>query len=280
MTDRLRKTDIILIRHGESANNVTYATVREMFGDSLSPERYEEELEKLHNPDCGLSPKGLQQTEKLREYISSGGFRKAVSVPDEWKIFSSPMQRCLLTSQEISTAFGNKSVTVVPFLYESDGCYKAYPDNTSIGLPGMTKAEVEERFPTFTCEPGMENGWYTLSHKETRKEFNDRAQEVSDWLWQLHDQTESDRGFKTGMILSIHGNLIQSIITNLVKSSNMMLTHDNTGVAHVQLWSSDDNKIRFPAIVYTNRVDHLQNTPELVAGGAVVEDHWVQDYVA
>lgn len=279
MTDNLRKTDIILIRHGESANNVTYATVRNMFGDSLSPERYEEELEKLHNPDCGLSPKGMLQTEKLRDYIASGGF-KAVAVPDEWKIFSSPMQRCLLTSQEISTAFGSKSVTVMPFLFESDGCYKAYPDGTSVGIPGMTKAEVEERFPTFACEHGMENGWYKLSHKETRKEFNTRAEEVSDWLWQLHDQSEVERGFKTGVVLSIHGNLIQSIITNLVKSSNMMLTHDNTGFAHVQLWSSPDNKIRFPAILYTNRLDHLHSCPELVGGGAIVEDHWVQDYLA
>lgn len=280
MTDNLRKTDIILIRHGESANNVTYATVRNMFGDSLSPERYEEELEKLHNPDCGLSLKGILQTEKLRDYIASGGFSKAVAVPDEWKIFSSPMQRCLLTSQEISSSFGNKSVTVVPFLFESDGCYKAFPDNTSVGIPGMTKAEVEKRFPTFTCDPGMDNGWYTLPHKETHTEFNTRAQEVSDWLWQLHDQTESERGFKTGLILSIHGNLIQSIITNLVKSSNMMLTHDNTGFAHVQLWSSADDKVRFPAVLSTNRLDHLQGRPELIAGGAVVDDHWVQDYLA
>ena len=59
-----------------------------------------------------------------------------------------------------------------------------------------------------------------------------------------------------------------------------MLTHDNTGFAHVQLWSSEDNKIRFPAIIFTNRVDHLHSTPELIAGGAVVADHWVQDYVA
>lgn len=279
MTDSLRKTDIILLRHGESANNVTYATVRGMFGDSLSPERYEEELEKLHNPDCGLSPKGMQQTEKLREYIATGGFARTVASHDEWKIFSSPMQRCLLTSKFICSAFGNKGVTVVPFLYESDGCYKKSPDGTSVGLPGMTKAEVEERFPTFTCEAGMENGWYTLSHKETRKEFLNRAQEVSDWLWALHDQTESERGFKTGMILSIHGNLIQSIITNLVKSNNMMLTHDNTGFAHVQLWSSADNKVRFPALLYTNRVDHLHDSPELIAGGDIVADHWVEEFL-
>lgn len=279
MTGNLRKLDIILIRHGESANNCTYETVRTMFGDTLSHERFEEELGKLHNPDCALSPKGLRQTEKLRQFIASGGLSKPIVTPDEWKLFSSPMQRCLLTSQEISSAFGTKSVTVMPFLFESDGCYQPLPDNTTKGLPGMTKAEVEARFPAFECAEGMENGWFTLPHKETRQEFNTRAEKVTEWLWQLLDQSEQERGFKTGIFLSIHGNLIQSIITNLAKSSGMMLSHDNTGYAHVQLWSSEDGKIRFPAILFTNRVDHLRESPELISGGAIVEDHWIQEFL-
>lgn len=279
MTSHLRKLDIILIRHGESANNCTYETVRNMFGDTLTHERFEEELGKLHNPDCALSPKGLRQTEKLRHHISTGGLSNAISVPDEWKLFSSPMQRCLLTSQEVSAALDNKHVTVMPFLFESDGCYQPLPDGTTKGLPGMTKAEVEARFPSFECAPGMENGWFTSSHKETRQEFNSRAEKVTEWLWQLLDQTEQERGFKTGVFLSIHGNLIQSIITNLVGSKNMMLSHDNTGYAHVQLWTTEDKKTRFPAVLYTNRVDHLRESPELISGGAIVEDHWIQEFL-
>ena len=278
MSENMRKTDIVLIRHGESANNCTYAAVRAMFGDSLSPERFEEELGKLHNPDCALSPRGILQTEKLRQHIVSGGLSKPIANSDEWKIFSSPMQRCLLTSEVVGAALG-KGVTVMPFLFESDGCYQPLPDNTTKGIPGMTKAEVETRFPTFECAPGMENGWFTLPHKETRHQFKDRAEKVTEWLWQLHEQSEQERGFKSGVFLSIHGNLIQSIIANLVKSDSMMLTHDNTGYAHVQLWSSADGKTRIPAIIYTNRVDHLREHPDLVSGGAVVEDHWIQEYL-
>jgi broad specificity phosphatase PhoE len=274
----MRKTDIIFIRHGESANNVTYETVRNMFGDTLSPEQFEVELLKLHNPDCALSPKGIKQVEQLSKYLANGGLSKIITNVDEWRIFSSPMNRCLLTTNGISAAL-NKRATVMPFMYESDGCYESVAGHGTRGLPGMTAAQVQEKFPMFDCAPGMENGWFTLPHKETRRHFAERSKEVSDWLWSLHDQTAEERGFQTGLIFSAHGNLIMSVITNLLQGANMMLTHDNTGFAHVQLWSNEDGSGRLPAVLFTNRVDHLAAHPELVAGGAVFEDHWIQEYM-
>lgn len=274
----MRKTDIIFIRHGESANNVTYHTVLEMFGDSLSPEQYEIELGKLHSPDCALSPKGVKQVEQLCKYLESGGLSRTVPDLNNWKLFSSPMNRCLLTAKGISDTL-KKRVAVMPFLFESDGCYESLPDKQTRGLPGSTAAEVREKYPMFDCAPGMEEGYYHHPRKETRRQFLARSQEVCNWLWTLHDQSAEERGFKTGMIVIAHGNLIQSIISQLVDSKNMMITHHNTGFAHVQLWSNEDGSGRLPAILFSNRVDHLHGHPELIGGGAVVEDHWIQEFM-
>jgi broad specificity phosphatase PhoE len=273
----MRKTDIVFIRHAESANNGTYEAVRSMFGDTLSPEQYEIELMKLHNPDCSLSDRGVKQVEKLGHYMASGGLSNIIKNVDEWKIYSSPMHRCLLTTHGFCTAL-NKRATVMPFMYESDGCYESTGHHTR-GLPGMTAAEVHEKFPMLDCAPGMENGWFTLPHKETRRQFAERSKAVSDWLWSLHEQTPEERGFQSGLIFSAHGNLIMSVLTNLLQGSNALITHDNTGITHVQLWSKEDGSVRLPATLFTNRVPHLAAHPELVGGGAVLEDHWIQEYL-
>lgn len=278
MTLNLRKTDIIFIRHGESANNETYELVRNQFGEDLTPEQYEIELGKLHNPDCSLSDRGFQQIEILKNFIAEGGMSRVITNADEWRLFSSPMNRCMITSNEIGNGF-NKRVTVVPFLYESDGCYARLDNHATKGQPGMTAAQVHEKFPNLDCAPGMENGWYHLEHKETHRQFLERSATVAEWLWKLHEQSPEDRGFKTGCVISAHGNLIQAVISSLVGSPNMMLTHDNTGFAHVQLWTDLDTGKNIPAIMFTNCIDHLRGKPELVAGGAVVEGHWIQEYL-
>lgn len=278
MALNLRRTDIIFIRHGESANNVTYELVLNQFNEDLTPEQYEIELGKLHNPDCALSERGHKQIEILKDAISGGCMSRIISNPEEWKLFSSPMNRCLITSNEIAEGF-KKRGTVIPFLYESDGCYARLDNHGTRGLPGMTAAEVHEKFANLDCAPGMENGWYHLAYKETHRQFLERADTVADWLWKLHDQSTEERGFKTGCVISAHGNLIQAVISSLVGSPNMMLTHDNTGYAHVQLYTDMDTGKRIPAIIFTNKTDHLREYPELISGGAVVEGHWIQEYL-
>ena len=272
----MRKTDIIFIRHGESANNVTYETVRNMFGDTISPEQYEIEVAKLHNPDCGVSPRGARQIEELVKFISSGGLSDTMPNPDEWKLFSSPMNRCMITSNAIGMAMG-KRVTVMPFLYESDGCYETLSDHDTKGLPGMTAAEVTEKFSHLDCAPGMEEGWYKLEKKESRRHFYSRCKDIAEWIWKAHDQTPEERGFKTGMVLSVHGNLISQVLGELLQTGTMLITHHNTGMAHVQLWSNHDNTRRVPCLLYSNRVEHMRDHPELAVGGRVVEDHWIQE---
>ncbi len=54
------------------------------------------------------------------------------------------MKRCLLTSQQVSIGLGaEKRVTVFPFLYESQGCYRPNEHNEYVIETGFTQNEVE-----------------------------------------------------------------------------------------------------------------------------------------
>lgn len=284
-------TNILIVRHGQSDNNTTYDLVHTMFGDTLSPEQYEIELNKLHNPDCGMSETGHKQAKHLGEFIAAGKLN-LLKHAKTWKIISSPMTRCLLTSQYVANAFGDrKKVTVHPRFYESDGCYKKAEDGSSVGLPGMTKAEVEATFPNFECLPGMEEGWYAgYNAKETSGEFKNRCGELVEILWKMHSDrlttavamelTSSIKDTDEGILLVAHGNLIRGVVSKLLGTEGM-ITSDNTGITHIQLWSDRTNEHRLASLLSVNRVDHLLDAENgaLITGGAIFEDHWIQEYL-
>ena len=97
----------------------------------------------MREADCGLSTKGISQADHLREYFHDRMDRLVPNAGvDKWKIISSPMYRCLLTSQSISSSFANKEVSVLPFLFESHGCYR-YENGKCIVERGYKKSEIE-----------------------------------------------------------------------------------------------------------------------------------------
>jgi broad specificity phosphatase PhoE len=269
-------TDVFFIRHAESNNNCLYDIIREKFGD-LPANRFEEELEKLHDPDCGISPRGQQQAHQLCEYLQANKlktYKPGVSTSQKYHILSSPMKRCLLTAQQVSIGLGNLPVTVNPRFFESDGCYCTNHDGTTRGLPGMNAAQVESLFPHFKCLNGMENGWYHLPHKETSEQFSHRTYEIVDYLWHLHDEHHEDAG---PVVVVCHGNVIREVISRLINTS-ALITHCNTGITHIQLWSNNEKHVRLASVQYVNRVDHLLSHPDLILGNDVWDDHWIQEY--
>lgn len=133
----------------------------------------------------------------------------------------------------------------------------------------------------------MENGWYHSTTRETHSEFLNRTAEVIEWLWSIHSQSDEERGFKTGVILVIHGNLLNLLITSLLtgnhpsSSRRGLVTHCNTGVSHLQLWSwrRQPERYRLCSVQFLNRVDHLMTESHLIAGDAVFNDHWIQEFM-
>mmetsp|Transcript_10975 Transcript_10975/g.17881 ORF Transcript_10975/g.17881 Transcript_10975/m.17881 type:complete len:283 (-) Transcript_10975:316-1164(-) len=277
--DHWNKIDVVFVRHAESKNNCLYDLIRETHGDTLSDAAFEAEVYKLHDADPVLSPKGETQAKHLLDFINDDGLSSVVSQKQDWQVYSSPMRRCLITSKSISDAL-DLDVLVHPRLFESDGCFEKCRDgNDTIGLPGMTASEVESAYPRYKCLSGMETGWYKLPKKESRRQFLERSQEIVDWLWKLHTQTPEERGFATGVILSIHGNLIASVIAGLMKVP-MLMAHSNTGITHIELWKDSSSGQCIPAIHFVNRIDHLLSTPGLVSGSDTMGDYWMHDFIA
>jgi len=239
----------------------------------------------MREADCGLSTRGLCQADRLEEY-----FRNRIDrlVPNArvntWKIISSPMYRCLLTSKSISSSFDNKEVSVLPFLFESHGCYR-YENDVCIAERGYTKNEIETLFPHFKCSDDMSEGWFHLPTRETHTEYLHRAERVVDWMWNLLLNRKEDDDTE-GIILVSHGNLMNAIITSLIVGQAPILctkglvTHYNTGISHLKLFVEKNHpQQRFTTVQYLNRVNHLLPDTALLTGNDPFKDHWVQEFL-
>jgi len=272
--------NIILIRHGESCNNIIYDEIRRAHGADVSADLLEAEEERMRTPDPGLSERGKAQSRRLGEFIrSKGGLDKAIAqAVGTWQMYSSPMQRALMTAREMVRAMDQPEVIVRvhPELYESGGCY-----NRDGGIPGLGKNEIEATYPGFMCDSGMEDGWYyRKSSMETSKEFMERVDRLATWVTEQNNT-----------VLIIHGNLISGLINRLVLGSegnslgNMggLYVHCNTGFSHVQIIPEKlkvgDRKVSITAVLGVNRIDHLIGEEELLSGNRPYDDHWVQEYI-
>ena len=272
--------NIVLVRHGESNNNIIYDEVRSRLGQDVSEELLAAEEERIRSADPDLSPKGLAQARRLGEFISSaGGIFCGQSLHDSWQVYSSPMARALQTSKGMLDSSGDLSsavkVKVHPELYESGGCYKGEQV-----LSGSTKAEVELKFPTFECIEGMDNGWFAgRTHQETTQEFIQRMDRIAEWLFEM----------ESNVVLVIHGNLMNGLINRLVLGSagnqggtnkGGLYIHNNTGFSHIQIYK-DDGGARITCVQGVNRIDHLvaHGDASLLTGNRPYADHWVQEYL-
>ena len=259
---------IVFIRHGESLNNTIYDRVRGLLGNDVSEELLDAEERKLRSPDPGLTEKGLEQANRLGEHIRSNDFSFGKVFPSgaqSWKVFTSPMLRALQTTQ---AAFIDMNVRVLPFMYESGGFYGG-----QYGSKGSSNAEaVEAAFPGFSCEEGMEHGWYNLDHEESPSEFLQRAQLVSEWILARREN----------VIIVSHGNLMSAVINRLCTNGNSpagcLNVHCNTGWTHLEMHHQKNTKL-LPVVVGVNRFDHLLHHPHLQTGARPDEDHWIPEFL-
>ena len=290
-----KRTEMVVIRHAESNNNVLYDIIRSELGSDTPGSIIEAEEAKRRDADCTLSDKGFTQAKHLGDYFKDG-FGYAVandSNIDDWIIISSPMKRCCLTAQEISKSLDNKKVIVLPNLYEFGGCYdhvyeNGIYQNKTKGLIGRTKEDIEIQHENFTCCNFDEEkiGWYHNNESETLEQFRERCKKVVDWIWSLHEQDFSSRrignetplGFKN-IILVGHGLLNSNVIANLMgceDDDRYLVVHNNTGVSKLELYSAKENK-RVAAVKSVNLLNHLNNNIELMTGDHITADHWIQE---
>ena len=289
-TKHLYAFDVIVVRHAESFNNTLYDQIRKILGPEYTEEDFVKEEMKLRQPDSDLSTRGYEQTKKLRSFLANGGWSNIVKDKKSWLALSSPMKRCLLTSDAIHTGLG-VPVTVDPELYETGGAF----DENGIALPGISEAEVLATYPGYTCIDGMQNGFFS-SHElqESNAEFDERAYHLSERLWGLfmdsvEKQKRGEPDFLNGVILVAHGNLLSAIINCLLTQSRSprvgLFIHENSGFSHIELHLEDVSGRKSIAMKQMNDYAHLMGDHDsstssnpMRGGNHTTNDHWIQEF--
>ena len=177
---------LILIRHGESENNVH---------NEIGPDHYQ----KHRQADPPLTANGRQQALETAEYLKDCGNALLRGIDE---IYVSPFLRTLQTCQPIAEAL-EISPKVWKEIHEVGGA-----SNNGTGIPGMTKTQILKGFPDYLVDDVdvSEEGWYGGSTKETRTEGKARIKSVYDHLKQL--ATQRDRT----VVLVVHGLFIDFLL--------------------------------------------------------------------
>ncbi len=145
-------TRLLLIRHGQSANNA--------------------QPEEKRVSDPALTELGVRQASATAKRLRD----EAVT-----HIYCSPFMRALETARPIAESVG-LPVQVRADIFEQGGCYSGYLAVGRRGEPGLGKTQIRDRYPTWRLDPSISDaGWWGRDY-ETWEEARTRAESVADWI--------------------------------------------------------------------------------------------------
>lgn len=143
---------ILLVRHGQSANNA--------------------QEEQFRIPDPGLTEIGQLQAVALAEWLQD----QPVS-----HLYCSPFLRSLETVRPLA-AVTRLPVKVRSDLFELGGCYSGHLPGTECGEPGMGRSQLQAAYPEWDIDELIqESGWWGRDY-ETLEQGLLRAAQVCHWL--------------------------------------------------------------------------------------------------
>ena len=145
-------TEIILVRHGQSANNA--------------------QAEHLRVPDPGLTEIGSQQAAALAARLASQRVTH---------LYCSPFLRSLETVRPVA-AVTQLTVRVRNDLFELGGCYSGHEEGKQRSEPGMGRAQLLADYPFWEIDERItDSGWWGGDY-ETLEQGTQRAARVERWL--------------------------------------------------------------------------------------------------
>lgn len=237
---------LYLVRHAQSHNNANVDHPSQM------------------QPDPPLTALGQQQAQHLADYLAHAVEIDQASDQMAWRygnadnlhhhfdhVVCSPMHRTMQTAKPIQTALGIE-IEVWMDIYEKGGLY-IYNQGVVQNHPGMSRANMERQFPSFTLPSRItQNGWWR-GKRESKEAARLRAREVESRLRaRAVDQWENKN-----ILLISHaaflGMLLKALLTNsseLDDSAAFMFY--NTSITRVDFWQKERIGIR-----YLNRINHL-----------------------
>ncbi|MAG36844.1 MAG: hypothetical protein CL878_11465 [Dehalococcoidia bacterium] len=229
--------ELYIIRHAQSFNNALTDSADRVSDPPLTAlgERQAALLGTyLARPPADSGQPGLGAT-----YVNRTGFHFT-------RLFTSAMRRSLQTAASIGGALGRQPEVWVD-IHETGGVFLDHHEGR--GLPGITRAEMEEQFPRFRLPPEVtEDGWWNRE-QETEEQWQERAARVATKLRDRYAATDARIGLVT------HGGFAHALLHTLFQLTlppTVIFPHLNTAISRLDF--SDEGTI---VVQYYNRVDHL-----------------------
>lgn len=145
--------ELLLCRHAQSANNALE--------------------ESLRVPDPGLTEIGATQAEKLAQWVMT---------LQPSRLLCSAFRRSLDTTEPIRQRTSLEP-EIVQDLHEQGGCYSGYRPGERAGEEGMSRAELQTRYPGYRIDDRIgHRGWWQSKSYESHAEAIERARRMSVWL--------------------------------------------------------------------------------------------------
>jgi 2,3-bisphosphoglycerate-dependent phosphoglycerate mutase len=222
--------DVLLIRHGESTNNVLWA------GDSAT-------FLAARSDDPPLTARGVEQADLLAAHLRATGERVD-------RLVCSPMLRAIQTAQPLAAALG-VPVEVWVEVHEHGGMYVGNP-HTGEGFaarPGLSRGAIAELLPDALVPDAVgDEGWWRAGAEEDDV-FSAR---IGDALARLVD--ESARAADEDVIgVVTHGAFADALLrAALGVNGAAFFDHVNTGLTRLRLRESGRLDV-----LYVNRTPHL-----------------------
>lgn len=226
---------LLIIRHGQSANNVA------MEGQGGESARV---------PDPTLTDLGRAQAEALGDWIAEHG-------PRPQRIFSSLMRRTIETAAPLALRL-HLPVEAHPRLFESGGIFHgAYADRVAgHGSPASVLTDLAHH--VVLPDAVDETGWYR-DQVESAQQVCRRALELANWLHGLDEQC---------VALVIHGAIGSVLVSALLNPESVRQLADDpkADTHHLPVWFRLDNTSvsllelgadRSVEVDWINRIDHL-----------------------
>jgi 2,3-bisphosphoglycerate-dependent phosphoglycerate mutase len=213
------------IRHGQSVNNLLYATTGSEKGRSSDPE---------------LTETGRQQAVLLADYLHQEGTSLT-------HLYTSLMVRAVSTGIVVADRLGLRLFAWTD-LHEEGGIYLNDEQGSHIGQPGKDRAYFEEYFPGLVLPETLNaSGWWNRPYEVTA-ERPVRARRFLQDLFSRHGGTDHR------VAVISHGgfyNLVLSTLLNLSNNHSLWFMLNNTAITRIDFYHDRTD------FVYHNRENFL-----------------------
>ena len=228
--------ELYIIRHGQSSNNASEETG--------TPRVCEPPLTEAGRRQAALVGERFRTLDwaRVHHYEAEDKVTQGLT-----RLYASPMLRTLETAEAIRRTTG-----LIPHvwidIHEVGGVWLDHGDGRGpVGLPGLGRAEIRERFPHFVLPPEVrEDGWWNRPH-EADEQGHLRAQRVAGELRELANTDERVGIVSHGGI----GSYLLDVLLGLLFVPHIRFSMNNTSVTRVDM-TPEGNRLLF-----SNRVDHL-----------------------